>query len=160
MNKRRRYDQNISDDTTIIDFLDRHPKLYNQIQLSVYLEKLTETRTIPFQIDITSPQNFCKSIGEGIKSIILKFYPELTFGNSYGKTEYEWTRNDGKITCITFWVYGYNDNVPSEFYEISGESFHKYFEFLSNQLSKNTSNTVNVFLDENEDCSLSISVSY
>ena len=166
MAKRRRYDENLVTDNEISDFLDTKPELYKQIQLSCFLEKFPELSNI----DISSPKKFCISILENIKNTIHRFFPELEMysANGYFSIISSEDEDDGyrylfekrfpnlKFTVVGFWVNGYNDDKPREFYKISGESFDKYFSFLSEKLSREYNSNIRIFLDYDSDCEIRI----
>lgn len=158
-NNKRRFDENVVNDTDIADFLDRKPELYRHVQLSCYLEKLASESLIPFTIDRTSPELFCVSVLEGIKTIIRKIFTDAKFGDTNGSNELYCVTNSDKqysgyfnkfyfekyqgmtFTEVYSWIY-YNDDDTDTFFEISGESFDIYLSFLSQILSTPTHKVV------------------
>ena len=166
MSKRRRYDEQLNTDNEISDFLDSKPELYKQIQLSCFLEKFP----LLSNIDSSSPKNFCISILNNIKHTIHLFFPELEMHSEKGDFSiissededngyhyfYEKRFPNSKFTAVGFWVYGYNDDEPSEFYKISDASFDKYFSFLSEKLSQEYNSNIKIFLDRKDDYEIRI----
>lgn len=133
--KKRRYCEDVVSDTSIVNFLDRNPILYKQIQLGSYLDDLTEQGKIIFNIDNTGPSTLCISIMTGIKELILKFFPDLKFEDEYGKidnlTVCERMKDGVRTTKINFWMVGFDDD-RAKFFEYTSRSFDRYFLFVTN----------------------------
>ena len=143
-NKKRHLDEEIIDQNDVVKFLHNNDKLYKKIQLSCYLEELATTKTIPFSIDKNNSWTICVSIMEGIKSIILKLYPNLNFCNNakvIGKYNFEYSRY---YSSLDFWIKGYNDDDNGDFFSISNDSFNKYFWSISGKISDHRKITMTV----------------
>lgn len=172
MNKRRRNDENVVTDQETADFLDRHEKLYGDIQLSCYLEKLPNliTDLKSLNLDTTSPRSLCLSLLNHIKSIVFKFRRDIIFTNEYGvegqeildsysgtynynREYYKEKYGSANFVNIYTWIMiiGDDDDDSSKFFDISRESFDKYFSYLNNIISTTYGINFKVYIDADSD---------
>ena len=171
MTKRRRFDEQVVTDTDISDFLDTKPVLYKHIQLSCFLEKLPEIT----EIDNSSPERLCTSVLDNIKKIINRFFPKVELKGDTGnynivtsndnlsfisKNIYFERYNTKKFIAVNFLVYDFDadDDDFSRFFQIPGESFDKYFDFLSKKISEQYSLNMRIFIDERMDYAITATI--
>lgn len=177
-NKKRRFDTEAVTDTDISDFLDTRPDLYKQIQLSCFLDKCPA-----FFSNANSLKELAFEIHNHIKRTVLNFYPELEFWCSRKGKEIKIITGIGKLdtemagnlsfSCnshfnekyngkhyveMNFWIYNYSEDL-SVFFNISGESFNKYFLTLSELLSKQFNCDVSIKVESDSDWGFEISIS-
>lgn len=169
MNHEERPESNDQKRQNILDYLDSNPVIYKKIQLGSYLQKLTRTETIPFDVDISNPLIFCVSVMEGIRSIIRRFYPDIKFCDSNGEidkydfddevtlcSEYENSEHVHKFCRLLFWIKKEDQGENTDFFTIVDKSFMKYFNILSSILS--SFYDISIFVSEENDFSICIMI--
>ena len=135
MNKRRRFDENVVSDSKIVDFLDRNPFLYKNIQLSTYLDELTNNFIIPFNIGSSSLIEMCTSIMYGIQGIIRRVFPDVIFcDHEEERGSFKVLKADG-VVGVEFLLYKLGVDIPDTLLEICTSTMQNYLNFLSQKIS-------------------------